>query len=45
MNEGVCSYTTIRNKYVMRISVFIISVPKEIDMLYAKKESNAGCWY
>jgi hypothetical protein len=32
MNEVVSSYATIRKKFVMRISVFLISVPKIIDM-------------
>jgi hypothetical protein len=32
MNEIVSSYATIRKKCVMRISVFVISVLKIIDM-------------
>jgi hypothetical protein len=40
MNEVLFSYATLRKKCVMRISVFIISVPKIIDMLLICKKKN-----
>jgi hypothetical protein len=41
----VSSYATIRKKYVIEISVFVISVPKIIDINMQEKESNTGCRY
>jgi hypothetical protein len=40
MNEVVCSYATIRKTCVIRISVFIVSVPKIIDMYIIYKKKN-----
>jgi hypothetical protein len=42
MNKVVSSYATIRKECVMRISVFIMFVPKIIDMKYARKRIKHG---
>jgi hypothetical protein len=45
MNEVAISHDTLRIKSEMRISVFVISVPKIIDVICKKKESNTGFLY